>query len=58
MLFFGQKILKMVVCGSKINLVNSNLFNHKANIIGGIMEKECSDIVKKILKNLEKVNKI
>ncbi|MBU0278764.1 MULTISPECIES: nucleoside deaminase [unclassified Gemella] len=49
---YGTKDPKNGCCGSIINLVESNLFNHRAKIIGGVMEEECSYIVKKFFKEL------
>ncbi len=54
---FGTKDSKNGCCGSKLNLVNSNLFNHNANIISGILEEECSNLMKDFFKNLRESKK-
>lgn len=54
---YGAKDSKNGCCGSKLNLVNSNLFNHNADVISGILELECSDIMKKFFKELREKNK-
>ena len=45
-LFFGAYDLKTGSCGSSIKLHEKNCFNHKPDIIGGILEKDCSLILK------------
>jgi len=45
-LFFGAYDLKGGCVTSKVNLFKEGLFNHNVNVIDGILEKECSDILK------------
>jgi len=46
-LVFGAYDPKTGVCGSSENLMESSCFNHKINLVSGVMEKES----KKLLKN-------
>ena len=46
-LVFGAFDSKTGVCGSCINLRDFKCFNHKPEIIGGILNKECSDLLKR-----------
>ena len=45
----GQKMKKAGSCGSIINLFELP-YNHKPELIGGIMEEECSNILKEFSK--------
>lgn len=54
---YGTKDPKNGCCGSKINLVSSNLFNHNAKVISGILESECSNIMKQFFKELREKKK-
>lgn len=59
-LVIGSKDPKMGACGSIINLVEHEKMNHIINVTFGIMEEECSQIVKgffKDLRNRKKSNK-
>ena len=53
-LVIGAKDPKMGCCGSVVNLVDNPNFNHRVNTTFGIMEEECSTIMKKFFKNLRK----
>ena len=46
-LIFGAYDLKAGACGSSENLVNASCFNHKINLVSGVLENES----KKLLKN-------
>ena len=50
-LYFGAYDLKTGACGSVLNLFDYP-FNHKVNVYGGIMEEECSRIIKDFFKEL------
>lgn len=39
-------------CGSVLNLLDNNDFNHKAEIVSGVLEKECSELIKKFFKDI------
>lgn len=49
---FGAYDPKTGVCGSAINLSNEKIFNHRINIKGGILEKQCSQVLKSFFKLL------
>lgn len=55
----GTEDPKTGVCGGKLDLANSNLFNHKIQIEKGILEEECSGILKEFFRKLriEKLKK-
>ncbi len=48
----GAKDPKMGCCGSIINLVDNPSFNHRVDITFGILEEECSQIMKDFFKKL------
>ena len=54
-LYFGAYDLKSGACGSVLNLLEYN-FNHKVMTTGGIMEEECSRIIKDFFKELRQKN--
>lgn len=41
-------------CGSVFNIVQEEKLNHKAELVTGIMEKECSEIMKSFFKELRR----
>jgi len=43
---FGAPDLRWGACGTLYNLPQDNRFNHRIEIIGGIMEKECAELLK------------
>ena len=51
-LYFGAFDKKSGCAGSKINLFEKNLFNHNVNVVGGLMETECAEILKSFFKKL------
>lgn len=50
--YFGAYDKKTGAAGSKINLFEPNLFYHNVNVIGGVMEDECSTLLKSFFKKL------
>lgn len=54
---FGARDPKNGCCGSKMNIAASGIFNHDANIISGILEEECSAIMKDFFKKLRESKK-
>ncbi len=54
-LYFGAYDLKGGACGSVFNLFDYS-FNHKVNVVGGVMEEECSRIIKDFFKELRQKN--
>ncbi|MFA9378562.1 MAG: tRNA adenosine(34) deaminase TadA [Lachnotalea sp.] len=53
----GSMNAKAGCAGSIINLLQMKEFNHQVEIESGILENECSEILKKFFKNLRKLNK-
>lgn len=49
---FGAFNEKGGCCGSVLNILNQPKFNHKAEIISGILENECKEIMQLFFKNL------
>ena len=54
-LYFGAYDPKTGACGSVLNLFEND-FNHKVNVKVGIMEDECSQIIKDFFKALRQKN--
>ena len=52
-LYFGAYDPKGGAAGSVLDLYDHK-FNHKVNVVGGIMEEECSTIIKEFFKELRK----
>ncbi|ABL02628.1 CMP/dCMP deaminase, zinc-binding protein [Candidatus Ruthia magnifica str. Cm (Calyptogena magnifica)] len=48
---FGAYDQKSGVCGSCINLQNSQCFNHSINIQGGILADQCKDLLQQFFKS-------
>ena len=48
---FGALDPKTGVCGSCIDLNNESLFNHKISITGGVLGKECGDLLRFFFKS-------
>ena len=55
-LFFGAYDLKSGACGSVINIANHKSLNHKCNVYGGILDKECGGILKSFFKEKRNLN--
>jgi len=49
---FGAFDFKTGVCGSCMNLNNEKIFNHKITIEGGILEEQCSQLLKSFFKRI------
>jgi len=45
-LYFGAYDLKGGCVTSKVELFKTGLFNHNLNVVGGMMEEECSNLLK------------
>lgn len=50
--YFGAFDKKAGCCGSAADLFAEGMFNHRPEIYGGIMEKECSELLTKFFKDL------
>ncbi|GAX61449.1 cytosine/adenosine deaminases [Candidatus Scalindua japonica] len=46
-LVYGAKDKKQGACESTVNLVNDPRFNHRVNVISGVLEDECSLLLKR-----------
>ena len=44
---FGAHDPKTGVCGSSENLMGANCFNHKIDLVSGVLENECKQLLKK-----------
>ena len=51
-LYFGAYEPKFGAAGSIVNVFEEKKFNHVVNVNGGILEKECSDILKNFFQNI------
>jgi tRNA(adenine34) deaminase len=51
---FGAKDHKTGACGSVINIINNKKLNHRIEVKGGILEKECSLLLKEFFKKKRK----
>ena len=50
-LYYGANDPKTGAAGSKINLTRAGLFNHNIEVISGIMETECREIIQSFFLN-------
>jgi len=53
-LYFGASDPKTGACGSIINIVNHKKLNHRIKVAGGILQEECSSILKDFFKKKRK----
>lgn len=56
-LIIGALDLKTGACGSVINIVNNEKFNHRVNVVTDILEDECGNILKEFFGKKRKENK-
>lgn len=49
--YFGAYDPKSGACGSVVNLLKNKSFNHNPQVLGGIMEKECGELLTNFFKN-------
>lgn len=52
--YFGAYDKKAGCAGSKTNLFEEGLFNHNVNVVGGVLEAECSRMLTDFFKSLRK----
>ncbi|MEO8447208.1 MAG: tRNA adenosine(34) deaminase TadA [bacterium] len=45
-LFFGAYDLKSGACGSVLNVTNNKSLNHNCNVMGGVMDVQCGEILR------------
>ena len=53
-LYIGAPDKKTGSCGSKIDIISPNYFNHMPEVYHGIMEDECSELITSFFENLRK----
>ena len=53
-LYFGANDPKTGACGAIINIVNHKKLNHRIKVIKGILESECSSLLKDFFKKKRK----
>ena len=51
---YGAPDIKGGAFGSSINVLGANNINHRPEVIGGVLEKECADIIKNYFKSKRK----
>ena len=54
--YIGTMDEKTGSCGSKLNLLEDYIFNHKVELETGILKDECEALLKKFFKELRKKN--
>ena len=47
---FGASDTKTGVCGSRANLISEAFFNHRIEVLGGVLEKESKEILQSFFK--------
>lgn len=50
--YFGAYDLKSGCAGSRINLMDMNLCNYTAEVVGGVMQEECAGLIKEFFREL------
>lgn len=53
-LYYGAKDPKSGCCGSVVDLCSPGLFNHNIEVEGGVLEKECGDILSEFFRKKRK----
>ena len=53
---FGASDPKTGVCGSHVDLSSESFFNHEMEISGGVLEKECKELLQSFFKSRRKDN--
>jgi len=53
---FGASDPKTGVCGSHASLTTESFFNHEMEISGGVLEKECKELLQSFFKSRRKDN--
>ena len=53
---FGASDPKTGVCGSRADLTTESFFNHEMEIRGGVLEKECKELIQSFFKSRRKDN--
>ncbi|MBK9227198.1 MAG: nucleoside deaminase [Ignavibacteria bacterium] len=45
-LFFGAYDFKSGACGSVFNVTNNDSLNHRVNVLGGVLDEKCREILR------------
>ena len=53
-LYFGAYDPKGGACGSVMNILEADKFNHNVNVVGGILQDECGGIIRKFFRERRK----
>lgn len=53
-IYFGAYDEKAGCCGTLYNLPQDTRFNHRPNVVGGVLERECSTLLTHFFKNKRK----
>ena len=53
---YGTSDPKTGVCGSRVDLTTESFFNHEIEITGGVLEKECTELLQSFFKSRRKDN--
>ena len=53
---YGASDPKTGVCGSRVDLTTESFFNHEMEISGGVLEKECKELLQSFFKSRRKDN--
>ena len=53
-IYFGAYDEKAGCCGTLYNLPQDTRFNHRPNVVGGVLEQECSTLLTQFFKNKRK----
>ena len=53
---YGASDPKTGVCGSHVDLFSESFFNHEMEISGGVLEKECKELLQSFFKSRRKDN--
>lgn len=56
-IYFGAYDEKSGCCGSVYNFTTDKSFNHRPNIVGGILKEECAELLSDYFKNKRIANK-
>lgn len=54
--YFGANDVRFGCCGSVMNLASDPRFNHRAEIVGGIMEEDCLKPIRSFFRKLRERN--
>jgi len=55
---FGAHDPKTGVCGSSVNLMEANCFNHKINLVRGVLENESKQLLKNFFISRREINNL